>query len=94
MKSTLKLLASLMLVLGLSACQPKLSSENLAKVTNGMNIQEVEKILGEPTSVETQEIPLLSRTIYTYESGDDFIKLVFVNNNLISKEGSVGNNQK
>ncbi len=81
-------------MLSLAACQPKLTSENLAKVTNGMGIQEVEKILGKPTAVETQEIPLLSRTIYTYESGEDFVKLVFVNNNLISKEGSVGNNPK
>ena len=92
MKTIASILACAALAVALGACQQRLTSENLAKVTKGMSMEEAERILGKPTSVETTELPLLSTTRYGYESGDDRVTLVFVNDKLISKSGSIGVN--
>lgn len=90
MKHITTLLLCLSVGLGLAACQPRLTGENIAKIKNGMSIEEVEGILGQPASVETTELPLLSTTKYGYVQGDDHLTLIFVNDKLISKSGSIG----
>ncbi len=74
----------------LASCQNKITPENLARVTLGMSTKQVESILGKPSSVETTELPLLSTVKYGYVQGHNSITLVFINDKLIDKQGTLG----
>lgn len=84
----LRFLGLALVVFGLVACASKLTNENLAKVKTGMSESEVKAILGSPTQVETGEALGIRGTTYYYKSGDTQVKIVFVNDGVVTKEGS------
>ena len=76
--------AALLLV---TACS-RLTEDNLQKIQNGMTTDEVKTILGEPTSSETSTpLGIVTGTSYTYHSNTSDVKIIFVNDKVISKEG-------
>jgi hypothetical protein len=79
---------ALALAVVLTGCGPKLTSENLEKVKNGMTQQEVRSILGKPTREETANLLGLSGTTWVYEQGGAKVTLSFVNDGVIHKEGT------
>lgn len=80
---------AVLLAVTLVGCGNKLTPANFEKIETNMTTVEVKTILGEPTSIETQDIPLLSTTRYVYQKGNNEITLVFLNDKLMSKSGSL-----
>jgi len=75
-------------VIALAACS-KLTEDNLEKVHNGMSPDEVKAILGEPTSSQTgNALGIISGTTYIYHTDKSDVKITFVNDKVISTEGS------
>lgn len=66
----------------------QLTSKNLDLIVVGMKKEEVRKILGEPTQVETGQFTLLEKTTYYYESRGAKVTVTFLNDAVMSKEGS------
>ena len=62
-----------------SSCSPKLSSNNVARIKNGMTTAEVKAILGVPSQTESQSVSGISGTTYVYRKGQSEIKIVFFN---------------
>ncbi|MBN1141624.1 MAG: outer membrane protein assembly factor BamE [Deltaproteobacteria bacterium] len=77
------------LALTLGGCGSRLTGENLAKVETGMSIQQVEALLGKPTSVETQGALGVEGTVYLYKSGKKEVSIIFANGKVIMKSGSL-----
>ncbi len=69
-----------------TACS-KLTSDNLQKVHNGMTTDEVKAILGTPTDVQTQGALGLSSMTYTYHTSSADVKIVFINDKVMAREG-------
>jgi hypothetical protein len=65
-------------VLLLAACS-KVTSENFAKIQDGMSEQEVAAILGNPTESSSGSILGISGTSSTWAGGDATITIRFVN---------------
>jgi len=85
-KSTmLKLVLAIFLSAFLLACS-KVNQDNYAKIKNGMTMEEVKVILGEPTTSSTTGIDALSSTSATWKSYDGTtIKINFVNSQVLLK---------
>ena len=81
---TLPLLAALLLV---TACS-RLTETNLQKVQNGMTTEQVKDILGDPTSAETGSALGISGTTYTYHTAASDVKIVFVDDKVVSTSGN------
>ena len=71
----------------LTACGSKqteaLNKESLAKVHEGMSMDEVKAILGDPSETKTGSIPAppgitASGTTYVYHNGDNILSVSFV----------------
>ncbi len=75
-----------------SACtksgNEKITAINLDKVTIGLKKTEVKAILGEPNRVETGQFTLLEKTTYYYESRGAKVTVTFLNDAVVSKDGS------
>jgi SmpA / OmlA family len=67
----------------------QLTLSNYDQITAGMSKEQVEKILGPPTTVETKDMMIFKKTIYRYENGKKFAMFTFKNNELDSKEGNL-----
>jgi hypothetical protein len=80
------LLVVLVIVL-LAGCQ-RLTAENLGKVEAGMTEQQVRKILGKPTTVDTGSMLGVTGTTYHYKSGGSEVSVVFVGGKVLSKSGN------
>jgi len=81
-KSTwLKFVIAACLAAFLFGCASKINQENYAKIQNGMTMEEVKAILGEPTESKTAGVASLSGTSAVWESDEDVtINIKFVNN--------------
>lgn len=90
---TLLALVALLTLLSLPiACAgSRLTQENYEKITEGMTVEEVERILGEPTEMDSTTLPLLgTATVYTYRAEDGSeATLVFYRDKLKMKSGSL-----
>jgi hypothetical protein len=64
----------------------KLTLDNYNKITTGMSKEQVEKILGPPTKVETKDMIIFKKTIYRYEDGKNFAMITFKNDEVDGKE--------
>jgi hypothetical protein len=86
-KSTLlKLAIAVFLSAFLLACVSKINQENYAKIQNGMTMEEVKAILGEPTTSSTSGIGPLSGTSAIWKSRDGTsISINFVNSKVLLK---------
>ena len=80
-----KLTLAFLLALSLTACD-KISQENYEKIQTDMSVDEVSKILGEPTETSSVELGSMSGTSSSWKSekkGEITIK--FVNGKVKSK---------
>jgi outer membrane protein assembly factor BamE (lipoprotein component of BamABCDE complex) len=75
----------------LSACNTHthLRQANVDEVVEGMSKKQVESILGPPTSVDTTDLILKKKTTYVYRQGPDTVTIVFSDDKVQSKEGSL-----
>ena len=70
----------------LTACS-KLTAENLQKIHSGMTTEEVKAILGSPTDVQSADMLGFKSTSYTYHTRTSEVKIVFLNDKVMSTEG-------
>jgi hypothetical protein len=76
------------------ACGKRVRDANLEMVEQDMSKKEVESILGQPTSVEVTELPLVTQrkmlpaTRYYYEQDGRTVVLHFVDDKFVKFEGS------
>lgn len=69
-----------------------LSQANLDRIQNDMSPAEVEAIFGQPSSSQSQPIPIVggTQTTYTYQSGNSAVTIIFKNNQVKQKSGTFG----
>jgi outer membrane protein assembly factor BamE (lipoprotein component of BamABCDE complex) len=87
---------SLLAILVLAACNrnvltgSKLTLDNYNQITTGMSKAQVEKILGAPTSMETKDMLIFTKTTWRYEDGKKFVRITFKNDEVDSKDTNLG----
>ena len=87
----LRLLILLTAVLGLTSCDnSKLTPPNYDQITNGMSKAQVERILGPPTTKETKDMILFSKSTWRWENGKKFAIVTFKNDEVDSKDTNLG----
>ena len=64
----------------------KLTLANYNKVIPGMSKSQVEKILGQPTKVESKDMIIFKKTTYRYEDGKNFAIITFKNDEVDGKD--------
>ena len=80
----------------ITGCNPsndplsRINRANYAQIHEGMSKEEVQRILGPPTSVSTEDKIIYKRTIWRYVKGDKYINLTFKNDELDSKDTNLG----
>ena len=96
-----RLAAVLAVCLLIPACKTKVTKANYDKITDGMSLEEVEKILGKGTKetgdgtnvaaqfgVHVESAPKGKGDTYTWESGTKSITITFVNDKVTHKTSS------
>jgi outer membrane protein assembly factor BamE (lipoprotein component of BamABCDE complex) len=68
----------------------KLTSANYDQITMGMSKNQVETILGHPTTVETKDMLIFKKTTYRYEEGSKFAMITFKNDEVDGKDTNLG----
>jgi len=79
--------------LACNACNvgPKLTQAHFEQIHEGMTTAEVKALIGEPTGTLSASLPILgSVTRYTYDDGKSHAELVFRDDRLRVKTGSIG----
>jgi len=86
------LLGLIMLLMAIPGCNrnlfsgSKLTLSNYNQVTTGMTKEQVEQILGPPTSIETKDMLIFKKTTWRYEDGKKFAMITFKNDEVDGKE--------
>jgi ABC-type uncharacterized transport system auxiliary subunit len=78
-QNLVKLAIAVALSAFLFGCLSKINQENYAKIENGMTMEQVKDILGEPTDSQTAGIGSLSGTSAVWKSDSVTINIKFVN---------------
>jgi len=92
----MKILSVLTLSFLLVACgggsPVTLNQTNFDRLHEDMNPMEVKAILGNPTSSNSEPIPIVggTQTTYTYENDKAHVTVVFKNDKLKDKQGTFG----
>ena len=89
---TKKYLALILLAIAFacSGCEGRrISKANVDEVTDGMSPKQVESILGPPTSIDNVDLPVTKKLTYTYKQGDESVTIVFLNDEVKSKESNL-----
>ena len=68
----------------------KLTEANYNQIAMGMSKNQVETILGAPTSAETKDMLIFKKTTYRYEEGKKFAMITFKNDEVDSKDSNLG----
>jgi outer membrane protein assembly factor BamE (lipoprotein component of BamABCDE complex) len=68
----------------------KINRANYDKIHDKSSKEEVQAILGPPTSSSTEDKIIYKRTTWRYTEGDKFINLTFKNEELDSKDTNLG----
>ena len=68
----------------------QLTKANYDKVSVGMSKAQVEHILGRPTTLETKDMIIFSKTTYRYEDGKNFAMITFKNDEVDGKDTNLG----
>ncbi|CAN5742120.1 hypothetical protein BH20VER1_BH20VER1_15310 [soil metagenome] len=90
MKRALSQLLCLAICALLLGCQPKrLRKANVDQVQEGMAKKQVESILGLPTSIETMQRDLSTKTTYVYVQDEDRVTIVFWDDKLETKQSTL-----
>jgi len=69
--------------------ESRVSLANYNKVSLGMSKNQVETILGPPSTADTKDMVIFKKTTYRYEDGQKFILLTFKNDELDSKDSNL-----
>ena len=83
-----RLLLVALVIAGLAGCSSKISKPNFDQIKLGMTQEEVQDILGPPTSATGLEIPIFSGTTSKWVQGDTVITVQFVAGKVVAKEFS------
>jgi hypothetical protein len=72
-----------------------LTQENLDKIQTGMSTAQVKAILGEPTSSDTEPIPIVggTKTTLDYSNANAHVEIVLKNDTVQTKQGNFGTGQ-
>ena len=82
-------------ILVLAACNrniltgSKLTLDNYNQITTGMSKEQVEKILGPATSMETKDFMLLKRTTYVYRQSNGTVTVLFKDDKVAAKSSTL-----
>ncbi|MEM7016340.1 MAG: DUF3862 domain-containing protein [Pseudomonadota bacterium] len=87
MKKHIQKSVLVLLLIGLAACS-KINQDNYNKVENGMTMEQVVAILGEPTEKSGGSIGGLSGSSATWKGEDMTISIQFVNDKVQLKSSS------
>ena len=68
----------------------KLSRDKYDQIHEKMSKEEVQAILGPPTSINTEDKIIYKRTVWRYVEGDKYVNLTFKNDELDSKDTNLG----
>jgi outer membrane protein assembly factor BamE (lipoprotein component of BamABCDE complex) len=68
----------------------KLHRANFDQIHENMSKEEVEAILGSPSSSSTEDKLIYKRTTWRYVEGDKYINITFKNDELDSKDTNLG----
>lgn len=68
----------------------KINRSNYDQIHDRASKQEVQAILGPPTSEKTEDKLIYKRTTWRYVEGDKYINLTFKNDELDSKDTNLG----
>ena len=68
----------------------KVNRTNFDQIHETASKQEVQAILGPPTSTSTEDKIIYKRTTWRYTEGDKYINLTFKNDELDSKDTTLG----
>ncbi|MCP4413347.1 MAG: outer membrane protein assembly factor BamE [Gammaproteobacteria bacterium] len=82
----LKIIFIVILVITLQACGSQIKQDNYLKVTNGMTIEEVIDILGEPTASSAGDFAGISGTASTWKTESIEISIHFINGKVVSRQ--------
>jgi hypothetical protein len=75
-----------LLPLLLAACSPaKLTEENVAKIGDGMTIEQVKAIVGPPTETQSGSILGITGASSVWKEGDATLAVQFVNDKVVLK---------
>jgi outer membrane protein assembly factor BamE (lipoprotein component of BamABCDE complex) len=83
-------LASSLLIGCNDAAGFKLTRANYDQIHEGMSKEQVQAILGPPTSTSTEDKIIYKRTTWRYTKGDKYINFTFKNDELDSKDTNLG----
>ena len=67
----------------------RLTQANVDQVTEGMSKKQVESILGPPTSVESKDFMLLTRTTYLYRQPNGTVTVLFKDDKVAAKSSTL-----
>ena len=70
----------------------KINRANYDQIHEKMSKEEVQAILGPPTSISTEDKIIYRRRNWRYTEGDNYINLTFKNDELDSKDTNLGTN--
>ena len=73
------------LALALAACGARLTRANFDRIETGMTAQEVERILGKPTEVDSIELGPLGGGARVWRDGERSVTITFVNDKVVMK---------
>ena len=74
----------------LTSCHGRrLTKANVDEVSQGMSRKQVESILGPPTSIDSTNLLVMKKVTYAYKQGDESVTIVFVNDEVASKESNL-----
>jgi len=76
----------LAMLLGLGACDSGLNRENFDRITNGMTMEKVVDLLGEPDRTSELQLGGLSGTSAVWEDDDTRITIQFINDKVKVKQ--------
>ena len=80
----------LMLVLMLDSCIGKrITKANVDQVAEGMSKKQVESILGQPNSSQTEGPAIIRQTTYVYRQGKDTVTIVFRDDKVQKKDSTL-----
>ena len=68
----------------------KLTRANFDQIHEKMSREEVQAILGSPSSTSTEDKLIYKRTTWRYVEGDKYINITFKNDELDSKDTNLG----
>ena len=78
-----------LLAVGVSCAGKRITKANVDQVSEGMSKKQVESILGPPTSLNTQDLVIMKKTIYIYRQGKDTVTIVFKDDKVQSKDSTL-----